>query len=106
MATTGNAADILARAIKKSGSTSSAWINRPQMVSMHQGTLTRVDTFNGIVDLQLPDPSATLLPSVRYIQPYTQINLPSVGDVVHMMHTGTDVFVLGQHVILNGFVSM
>lgn len=106
MATTGNPADILARAIAKSGTTSSAWVNRAQQVSMHQGTLTRVDTFNGIVDLQLPDPSAPLLQSVRYIQPYTLTNLPTVGDVVHMMHNGTDVFVLGQHVILNGFVSL
>lgn len=106
MATSGSAVDIFARAIAGSGTTSSAWTNRAQQVSFHQGTLTRVDPFNGIVDFQLPDPSAPVVPAVKYIQTYSAINLPSIGDVVHIVHTGTDVVVLGQHLSLNGFVLM
>lgn len=106
MATSSRPEDIFARAVAKSGSTNTAWMPRPMQMSHHQATLTRVDTFNGIVDLQLPDPAAPLLQAVRYIRPYTENNLPTVGDVVHMIHTGTDVLVLGQHVILNGFVTL
>jgi hypothetical protein len=104
MATTGRAADMLARAIKKSNNTNTAWVPRPQQVSFHQATLTRVDTFNGIADCQMPDPSGLILPAVKYMVPYTSSNLPSIGDVVHMIHTGTDVLIMGQHISLNGFV--
>jgi hypothetical protein len=73
---------------------------------MHQGTLTRVDTLNGIVDFQFPDPSGLILPSVRYIQPYTADSPPSVGDVVWAQHYGTDVLVMGRHAVPNGFVTL
>jgi hypothetical protein len=75
-------------------------------MSMHQGTLTRVDTFNGVVDFQFPDPNGLILPSVRFVQAYSPEHLPEAGDVVWAHLVGTDFMVWGQHVILNGSVTM
>jgi hypothetical protein len=103
---TGSAVDRAARAIKRANTTSPAWVQRRQQVSMHQGTLTRVDVFNGVADFQFPDPGGLIVPSVNYVRPYSDSNPPSVGDVVWGMHNGTDFMIWGQHVSLNGFVSM
>lgn len=102
---TGSTIDQLARAIKRSNTSTPAWLPRPPQVSIHQGTLTRVDPFNGIVDFQFPDPSGLVLPAVRYIQPYTAYNPPQVGDVVWAQHSGTDFLIMGQHVVLTGSVT-
>lgn len=103
---TGNPIDRAARAIKKANSTSPAWVQRSQKMSMHQGTLTRVDTYNGVADFQFPDPGGLIVPSVNYIRPYTDTNIPQVGHVVWGIHNGTDFMIWGQHQVLNGFVSM
>lgn len=106
MATTHSAIDRAARAIKKSNTSNSARIPRGQQMSLHQGTLTRVDTFNGVADFQFPDPGGLVVPSVSYLRPYTSDNVPSIGHVVWGIHTGTDFMIWAQHVTLNGLVSM
>lgn len=106
MATTHSAIDRAARAIKKANTSNSARIPRGQQMSLHQGTLTRVDTFNGVADFQFPDPGGLIVPSVNYLRPYSTDSPPSIGDVVWGIHNGTDFMIWAQHVVLNGFVSM
>lgn len=101
---TGSPLDRLARAVRGSTTNNPAWLPRAPRLTMHQGTITRVDTYNGLVDFQFPDPSGSILSAVRYIQPYTAGNPPQIGDVVWAHHYGTDFMVLGQHVSLNNFV--
>jgi hypothetical protein len=92
----------LARNIKRTSST--AWAPRPQQMSMHLGTINSVNTFNGVADFLTNDPSGLVIPSVRYIQPYTATNPPVVGDNVWMQHFGTDVLILGQHIVPQNFI--
>lgn len=101
---TGDATARLARAIKRSNTSTPAWLPRAPQMSLHQGTLTRVDTFNGVVDFQFPDPTGLILPSVRFLQAYGPDHLPEEGDVVWAQHFGTDFMVFAQHVVLNGSV--
>jgi hypothetical protein len=103
---TGSSIDRLARAIKRSNTTTPAWLPRNPQVSMHQGTVTRVDNFNGVVDFQFPDPSGLIVPAVRYIQPYTADDPPLEGDVVWAQHYGTDFIVMGRHIVLGGTVTI
>jgi hypothetical protein len=98
------AIDRLARSVKRGDSP--AWVPRPPQVSMYQGFVTRVDTFNGIVDFQMNDPSGLVLPGVRYLQPYLPTRLPNIGDVVWAQHFGTDVIILGQHIVPNSIVTL
>lgn len=93
----GSPLDRLARNIKRTNST--AWSPRAPQMSIHQGTVNFVDTFNSLVDFGLNDPSGLVVPSVRYLQPYTSTNKPSVGDVAWAMHFGSDLLVIGQHVV-------
>lgn len=101
---TGSSLDQLARAVRGSTTNNPAWLPRAPQVSVHMGTLTRVDTYNGIVDFQFPDPSGATLSAVRYLQPYTATNIPKIGDVVWGQHYGTDFLIMGQHVSLSNFV--
>lgn len=103
---TGSSLARAARAASRAQSTDTAWVNRSQQMSLHQGTLTRVDTYNGVVDFQFPDPAGLIVPSVRYLRQYTDTNLPQEGHVVWGIHNGTDFTILGQHVVLNGVVTM
>lgn len=99
----GSPLDRLARNIKRTNST--AWSPRAPQFSMHQGTVNAVDTFNGFVDFGLNDPSGLVVPSVRYLQSYSADNPPTVGDVVWAQHFGTDLLVLGQHLVPPNFVT-
>jgi hypothetical protein len=101
---TGSGTDRLARAIKRSNTSTPAWLPRAPQLTLHQGTLTNVDPFNGVADFQFPDPSGIVLPAVRYIQPYSSVSPPTVGDVVWAHHYGTDFLIMGQHVTLSGSV--
>ena len=94
--------DQFARAAKRGDQP--AWIPRSPQVSMYQGFVTRVDNFNGIVDFEMNDPSGLVLPGVRFLQPYTATRTPGVGDVVWAQHFGTDIVILGQHVVPNSIV--
>lgn len=87
----------LARNIK--GTSSTAWAPRQQQLSFHQGTINAVNAFDGVADFLTNDPSGLVIPAVRYIQPYTATNTPSVGDVVWGLHFGTDMLIMGQHIV-------
>lgn len=93
----GNSIDRLARSVKRNGQP--AWLPRAPQMSLHQGTVNSVDLFNGIVGFQFNDPSGLVLPGVRFMQSYSATNLPAVGHVVWAQHFGTDLIVLGQHVV-------
>ena len=94
--------DQFARAAKRGDQP--AWIPRPTQLSFYQGTVNRVDNFNGVVDFETNDPSGLVLPSVRVLQPYTATNQPGVGHVAVGVHVGTDFYILGQHVVPNSIV--
>lgn len=93
----------LARNIKRTNST--AWAPRQQNITLHQGTINAVDTYNGVADFLLNDPSGLVVPSVRYIQPYSTDNPPSLNDVAWAMHFGTDILIMGQHIVPPNIVS-
>lgn len=93
----GSPLDRLARNIKRTNST--AWAPRPQQMTMHLGTVNAVDLFNGVADFLTNDPSGLVIPAVRYLQPYTADNVPSLGDVVWGMHFGTDMMIMGRHIV-------
>lgn len=93
----GSPLDRLARNIKRTNST--AWSPRPPQLTLHQGVINAVDTFNGHADFMTNDPTGLVIPAVRYIQPYTATNTPTVGDVAWAMHFGTDILIMGQHVV-------
>jgi hypothetical protein len=76
----------------------------PQM-SLHQLTVTHVDTFSGVVGVQFPDPAGTVVQGVRFMQAYSAANPPSVGDTVWAHQYGTDLMVVGQHVIPTNFIT-
>jgi hypothetical protein len=76
----------------------------PQM-ALHQLTVTHVDPFSGVVGVQFPDPSAPVVQGVRFIQAYSPTNTPSVGDAVWVHQYGTDLMVLGQHVVPINFIT-
>lgn len=93
----GSLVDRLARNIKRT--TSAAWTPRPQQMTMHQGVVNAVDVFSGVADFQTNDPSGAVVPAVRFLQAYSADNPPSVGDVVWAQHFGTDLLIIGQHVV-------
>lgn len=97
-----NIIDQLARAAKRGDQ--SAWTPRLPTMSFYQGTVNRVDNFNGVVDFETNDPSGLVLPSVRVLQAYSPDNLPGVGHVAVGVHVGTDFYILGQHVVPNSIV--
>lgn len=88
----------LARNIKRGGA-STGWVQRAPTTSLHMGTVNSVDLFNGIVDFGYNDPSNNVQPGVRFLQAYTPDNPPAVGHTVWAVHTGTDLIVMGQHVV-------
>jgi hypothetical protein len=92
-----SAIDRLARSVKRGDQP--AWVPRAPQVTMYQGSVTAVDTFKGIVGFQFNDPSGLVLPGVRYLQSYSAANPPAAGDVVWAQHFGTDIVILGQHVV-------
>lgn len=77
----------------------------PQMHA-HLLTVTHVDTFSGVVGVQFPDPSGFIVQGVRYMQSYSPMNSPSVGDTVHAIQYGTDLWVVGQHIVPTNFVTL
>jgi hypothetical protein len=92
-----SAIDRLARSVQRGGS--SGWVPRAPQLTLHQGTVTDVDTFGGVVGFQINDPSGLVVPAVRYLQAYSATNPPTAGDIVWAHHYGTDLLVLGQHVV-------
>jgi hypothetical protein len=97
-----SAIDRFARAARGRGDVS--WTPRQPQLSMHQGTLSAVDLGRGVVDFAFPDPNGLIVPSVRFLQPYTDTNPPVAGDVVWAGHFGSDLVIFGRHHIPTGTI--
>lgn len=82
----------------------SPWTPRQPQLSMHQGTLSAVDLGRGVVDFAFPDPSGILVPQVRYLTAYSDLNPPVEGDVVWAGHFGTDLVIFGRHHVPTGTI--
>jgi hypothetical protein len=74
-------------------------------MALHQLTVTHVDVFSGVVGVQFPDPSGTIVSGVRFMQSYGPGNPPQVGHTVWAHQYGTDLLVVGQHIIPTNFVT-
>lgn len=95
--------DRLARHVRRSDSP--AWLPRAPQVTLHQGVLDDVDPGRNVVNFAFNDPSGLILPGVRYLQAYSATNLPQAGDVVWAQHFGTDLMILGRHVVPDATVT-
>ena len=93
----------LARNIKRGGA-STGWVQRAPQQSLHMGTVNSVDLFNGIVDFAFNDPSGLVASGVRFMQAYGPDNPPAIGHTVWAQHTGTDLVILGQHIVPTSIV--
>lgn len=80
-------------------------VPRTPQLALHQLTVTHVDTFSGVVGVQFPDPSGFIVQGVRFMQSYTPDNPPSVGDTVWAHQFGTDLLVVGQHIVPTNFIT-
>lgn len=75
----------------------------PPQYALHQLTVTSVDVFSGVADVQFAD--GTSVPRVRFVQPYSSASPPSVGDTAWVEQYGTDFRITGQHVVPTNFVT-
>lgn len=91
------AIDRLARHVSR-GDTP-AWMPRAPRVTLHKGLLADVDLGRSTVQFAFNDPSGLVLPGVRFLQAYSDTNPPRTGDVVWAQHFGTDLMVIGRHVV-------
>lgn len=66
---------------------------------MHMGTLAEVDINTNTAHFAFNDPSGLIVPGVRIVQAYSATNTPSVGDIVWAHHYGTDLMIVGQHMV-------
>jgi hypothetical protein len=63
------------------------------------GTIAASDINTNTAHFQFDDPSGLIVPGVRVIQAYGAGNQPAIGHTVWAFHNGTDLMILGQHVI-------
>ena len=88
--------DALARTVIRPGS--SSWAPRPVALSLHQGAIAAVDY--GTNTLQwLFNGDAVPTSGIRYLQAYSAENPPMPGDVAWAHYNGTNLLVLGRHVV-------
>ena len=92
----------LARDVRGRGT--SSWTPRQPQLSMHQGVLSNVDIGRGVVDFGFPDPGGLVVPQVRFLTAYSDLNPPVAGDVVWAGHFGSDLVVFGRHHIPTGTI--
>lgn len=93
----------LARRVSRTDS-SPAWVPRTPHLTLHQGTLSTVDVGTNTAHFAFNDPSGLVVPGVRYLQAYSPTNPPQAGDIVWAQHYGTDMLILGQHIVPNSTV--
>jgi hypothetical protein len=84
-----------------------AQVRRPLTVDIHHLTVTQVDVFSGTVGVQFPDPSGngTEVSAARVVQPYTTDHPPLAGDIAVVHQYGTELYVMGQHVVPVNFIT-
>lgn len=98
------AADRLARHVRRPDTPSR--VPRAPRVTLHQGVLAGVDVGRGVVNFAFNDPSGLILPGVRYLQAYSADRPPEAGDVVWAQHFGTDLVILGRHVVPDSVITI
>lgn len=91
-------ANVARQAMRGLSSDSSARAPRSLALSLHMGKLAAVDTETNTAQF-IVNGSAVQIPGVRYLQAYTADAPPAAGDVVWAHHNGTDLLILGQHVV-------
>lgn len=89
--------DSFARRIV-AGTGEGARVPRQQQMSLHMGTLMDVDPITGTAHFAV-NGSDLVIPGVRYLQAYSPSYSPSPGHKVWAQYTGTDLMILGQHVL-------
>jgi hypothetical protein len=94
----------LARNIKRGGA-STGWVQRAPTMTLHMGTVGTVDQFNNVLDFNYNDPSNQTQAGVRVLQSYSPDNPPAEGHTVLAIHTGTDLWVIGQHIVPTSVVT-
>lgn len=95
----------LARRVSRGGNSSSIRLPRTPQLTMHMGTLAAVDNNTNTAHFEFNDPSGLIVPGVRIVQAYTAANPPQAGDIVWAHHYGTDLMIVGQHMVPNNVVS-
>lgn len=93
-----------ARAMSR-GNSASLRLPRAPQLTMHMGTLAEVDNNTNTAHFQFNDPSGLIIPGVRVVQAYTAANLPRVDDIVWAHHYGTDLMIVGQHMVPTNLAS-
>jgi hypothetical protein len=78
-------------------------VPRPPQLSLHMGTIAAVDLGNNTVHWAF-NGSDVVQGGIRFLQAYSDANPPQVGDVAWAQHNGTDLLVLGRHIIPNSTV--
>lgn len=94
----------LARNIKRGGTTT-GWVQRAPTMTLHMGTAGTVDQFNNVADFNYNDPSNAVQSRVRVLLPYPAGVSPAEGDTVIAIHTGTDMWIIGQHIVPTSVVT-
>jgi hypothetical protein len=82
------------------------WLPRAPQVMLHYGNVVDADPYSGTVDFEFNDPTGLVYPRMQVLLPYTEASQPQQGHVVVTQHYGTDIFVLGRHLITPNFVQM
>lgn len=89
----------VAQRIGRVPDTSPSWCPRPPRLTLHMGTLEAVDIGTNTAHFGFNDPSGLIIPGVRYLRAYSADNPPRPGDVAWACHYGTDLMILGQHLV-------
>lgn len=95
----------LARRVSRGGNSSSIRLPRAPQLTMHMGVLAAVDNNTNTAHFEFNDPSGLIVPGVRIVQAYTAANPAQAGDIVWAHHYGTDLMIVGQHMVPNNVVS-
>lgn len=93
------------RRVSRGSNSSSIRLPRAPQLTMHLGTLAAVDNNTNTAHFAFNDPSGLIVPGVRVVQAYSPTNTPSVGDIVWAHHYGTDLMIVGQHMVPTNLVS-
>lgn len=93
-----------ARTVARGDNSSSIRLPRAPQMTMHMGTLAEVDINTNTAHFQFNDPSGLIVPGVRVLQAYSATNTPSAGDIVWAHAYGTDMMIVGQHMVPTNLV--
>ena len=78
-------------------------VPRTAQLSLHQGLIADVDVGTNTVHWSF-NGSDEIATGIRYLQAYSDLNPPMVGDVAWAHYNGTSLLVLGRHAVPNSTV--